>query len=69
MKSTTTTIRWLGCTAALALATLVAVGGSGAAASKAAICNAPAQACMTDAAYRALLIRSLALNRNHGLGE
>ncbi len=47
MKSTTTTTRRLGCTAALAIATLVAVGASGAAAGKAMVCNASAQACMT----------------------
>ena len=33
------------------------------------ICTARAQACLTQAEFRALLIRSEALNREYGLGE
>jgi hypothetical protein len=41
---------------------------SGASGSTAAACTARAQDCMTDAEFRALLIRSEALNRKYGLG-
>jgi hypothetical protein len=70
MQSTTTTIRRLACTAALALTALAvfATGGSGATGQKALECEARAQACMADAEYRALLIRSVALNRKYSLG-
>jgi hypothetical protein len=73
MQSTNTTIRRLACTAGLALTALAAfatgaAGGSGAKPSKALECTARAQACMTDAEYRALMIRSAALNRKYGLG-
>ena len=71
--STTSTIRRLACTAGLALIALsvFATGvasGSGASAGKAVICDARAQECMTDAEFRALTIRSVALNRQYGLG-
>jgi hypothetical protein len=45
-----------------------AAAGSGASGSKALVCNARAQDCMTDAEFRALTIRSVALNRKYGLG-
>jgi hypothetical protein len=68
--STKTAIRRLVLTATLALAALGAMpAGSGASAGKAVVCHAPAQACLTDAEFRALTIRSVALNRKYGLGE
>jgi hypothetical protein len=66
--STKIAIRRLVLTAALAL---VALGASpaGASGSKAVVCNARAQECLTDAEFRALTIRSEALNRKYGLGR
>jgi hypothetical protein len=63
------TLRRLFCTAGLALTALVTAGGSGATVENAVVCNAAAQSCMTDGEYRALLIRSVALNRKYGLGD
>jgi hypothetical protein len=73
MQPTKTSMRRLACTVGLALTALAAFGGgvaagSGAAGSKAVVCNARAQECMTDAEFRALMIRSEALNRKYGLG-
>jgi hypothetical protein len=68
MQSTTTTIRRLACTAALALTALAAFASGAAAGSGANVCNARAQSCMTDGEFQALLIRSEALNRKYGLG-
>ncbi len=69
MQSTTTTIRRLACTAGLALI-VMAVSATGAAGGSAgSVCTVRAQACMSDAEFRALLIRSEALNRQNGLGE
>ncbi len=70
----TTTMRRLACTAGLALTGLAAFGGGVAAGSSAEgnnalVCTAPAQDCMTAAEFRALMIRSLALNGKYGLGE
>ena len=42
---------------------------SGASGSTKAACTARAQECMTDAEFRALTIRSQALNRKYGLGD
>ena len=42
---------------------------SGASGSTAAVCTARAQECMTDAEFRALMIRSEGPNRKYGLGE
>lgn len=68
--STKTAIRRLALTAALALVVLASFpAGSGASGGKAVVCNASAQACLTDAEFRALTIRSMALNRRYGLGE
>jgi hypothetical protein len=68
--STKIKFRRLALTAALALAALAALpAGSGASEGKAVVCNASAQACLTDAEFRALTIRSVALNRKYGLGE
>jgi hypothetical protein len=71
MQSTTTTIRRFACAAGLALIGLTtfaggAAGGSGPSSLECE--SARAQACMTDAEYRALLIRSMALNRKYGPG-
>ena len=41
---------------------------SGASGSTEAVCTARAEECMTDAEFRALTIRSQALNRKYGLG-
>jgi hypothetical protein len=70
MQSTNTMIRRLAYTVGLAQIALAvfATGGLGATGEKALECEARAQACMTDAEYRALLIRSVALNRKYGLG-
>ena len=71
MQPTKTSIRRLACTAGLALTALAAAGvaaGSGSAGSEALVCNARAQECMTDAELRALMTRSVALNRKYGLG-
>jgi hypothetical protein len=73
MKSTTITMRRLVCTAGLVLTALAAfstgvAAGSGANGSKALICSARAQDCMADAEFRALMIRSAALNLKYGLG-
>lgn len=68
--STKIAIRRLVLTAALALAALAAVpAGSGASGGKAVVCNARAQECLTDVEFRALTIRSVALNRKYGLGD
>jgi hypothetical protein len=68
MSSTKITIRRLAClvTAFAALATGVAAGSEAKATTT--CTERRAQDCMTDAAFRALLIRSEALNREHGLG-
>lgn len=42
---------------------------SGASGSTEAVCTAHAQDCMTDAEFRALTIRSVALNRKYSLGD
>jgi hypothetical protein len=70
MQSTNTTISRLACTVGLALTAVAtgAAGGSDANGSNEPVCNARAQACMTAAEYRALTIRSEALNREYGLG-
>jgi hypothetical protein len=73
MHSTKTTIRRLACTAGLALTAFAAfatgaASGSAASGNEALICNARAQDCMTDAEFRALMIRSVALNHTYGLG-
>jgi len=65
-------IRRLACTAGLVLAAVVAfatsASGSGARVDRAAVCTARAQECMTAPEFRALMIRSEALNRKYGLG-
>ena len=73
MQSTKTTIRRLALTAGVALTAVAAsaagaAGGSGGSRSEEIACNARAEACMSAAAYRALMIRSEALNRKYGLG-
>jgi hypothetical protein len=68
MQSTKTTIRRVAYTAALALTALAAFASGAAGGSGANVCTARAQSCMTGAEFRALLIRSEALNRKHGLG-
>jgi hypothetical protein len=65
----TSTIRRLACTAGLAITVMAASASGAAGASAESVCTARAQACMTDAEFRALLIRSEALNRKHGLGK
>lgn len=70
----TISIRRLACVAGLALTAFGVLGGgvaagSGAQGDKALVCTARAQACMTAAEFRALMIRSLALNHKYGLGE
>jgi hypothetical protein len=68
--STKIAIRRLVVTAALALVALAAFpAGSGASGGKAVACNARAQECLTGAEFRALTIRSVALNREYGLGD
>ena len=69
MQSTKTTFSRLACTAGLTLtaAAAFAVGATGS--SGESICTARAQACLTQAEFQALLIRSEALNRKYGLGE
>ena len=68
--STKIATRRLVLTGALALVALAASpAGSGASGGKTAECNARAQACLTDAEFRALTIRSAALNRKYGLGD
>jgi hypothetical protein len=69
MPTTKIAIRRLGCTAGLALTALAAFSTGAAGGSAAKVCDGPAQACMTDAEFRALMIRSEALNRKYGLGE
>lgn len=71
MPSTKTTIRRLACTTGLVLAVIGAGSTVGSAANggKALGCtSAHAQSCMTSAEYRALMLRSEALNRKYGLG-
>ena len=68
MQSTKTTLRRIACTAALALTALAGFASGAAGGSGANVCTARAQPCMTGAEFRALLIRSEALNRKHGLG-
>lgn len=71
MPFTKTAIGRLACTTGLALAVLAAgaTAGSGASGGEALGCtSAHAQACMTSAEYRALMLRSDALNRKYGLG-
>jgi hypothetical protein len=70
----TISIRRLACIAGLALTVLAGFGGSVAAGSgaqgdNALVCTARAQQCMTAPEFRALMIRSLALNHKYGLGE
>ena len=70
----TISIRRLACVAGLALTAFGVLGGgvaagSGAQGDKALVCTARAQACMTAAEFRALMIRSLALNHKYGLSE
>jgi hypothetical protein len=68
--STEIKFRRLALAAALALATLAALpAGSGASGGKEVVCSARAQECLTDAEFRALTIRSVALNRKYGLGQ
>lgn len=70
MSSTKTTIRRLTCTLGLVLAGLAVAGGTaGASSGKSLVCTTRAQDCLTGAEFRALTIRSLALNRKYGLGE
>ena len=70
----TTSIRRLVCIGGLAVTALVALGGGGVAAGSGAqadatlVCTARAQECMTAPEFRALMIRSLALNRKYGVG-
>jgi hypothetical protein len=47
----------------------VAGGTAGASSSKSVVCTTRAQDCLTAAEFRALTIRSLALNRLSSLGE
>ena len=69
----TITIRRLACTAGLALAAVAALAtgaaGSSAQGDTALVCTARAQECMTAPELRALMIRSLALNRKYGVGD
>ena len=70
----TTSIRRLASIGGLAVAALVALdggvaAGSGAQADAALVCTARAEECVTAAEFRALMIRSLALNRTYGVGE
>jgi hypothetical protein len=70
----TITTRRLAGTAALGVAAGAAFGGGAAAGSgadeaKALACTTRAQECMPAAEFRALMIRSLALNHKYGLGE
>lgn len=69
MPTTKIAIRRLACTAGLALTALAAFATGAAGSSGANVCNARAQACMTDVEFQALLIRSEALNRKYGLGQ
>jgi hypothetical protein len=74
MSSTKIRLRRLACTAGLALTGLAAfaageASGSGTNESKAPVCTARAQECMTAAEFRALTLRSAALNREYGLGS
>ncbi|MFL5931011.1 MAG: hypothetical protein ACJ75P_07130 [Gaiellaceae bacterium] len=70
MSSIKTTIRRLICTAGIVFTGLALAGGTaGASSSKSVVCTARAQDCLTAADFRALTIRSLALNRLYGLGE
>jgi hypothetical protein len=58
------------CLALVALAAFLSAVNSGSAATSAlAACTAGAEDCMSDAEFRALTIRSLALNRKYGLGD
>jgi hypothetical protein len=67
--STKITIRRLGWTIGLALTSLAFATGAAAGGSGAKVCTARAQDCLTAAEFRALTIRSVALNRKYGLGE
>lgn len=81
MKSTTTTIRRAICIAGLVLTAAISTGPAGGAVDpseqravdirgRALNCkHARAQACMSNAEFRALMIRSEALNRRYGLGR
>jgi hypothetical protein len=69
----TTTMRRVACTAVLVLTGLAAfsggvASGSGAQGDHELVCTTRAQDCMAAAEFRALMIRSLALNRKYGLG-
>jgi hypothetical protein len=69
MQSTSLTVRRLACTTGVAIAALAALTtGAGATGGNSADCTATAQECMSAAEFRALFIRSVALNRKHGLG-
>jgi hypothetical protein len=69
MQATHITLRRLACATGVALAALAALttGASGTG-SGSTVCASTAQECMTAAEFRAVLIRSEALNRKHGLG-
>ena len=62
-------IRRLGWTIGLALTSLAFATGASAGDSGTNACSARAQDCLTAAEFRALTIRSEALNRKYGLGE
>jgi hypothetical protein len=69
MQSTPSTSRRLACTAGVALAALAALTtGASATGSGSTVCTSTAQVCMSATEFRALLIRSVALNREYGLG-
>ena len=68
MKSMPTTILRLACLAAALAA--IGTGATAASADGAAeVCTGRAESCMTHAEFRALMIRSDALNRSYGLGR
>jgi hypothetical protein len=69
MQSAKTTIARLACAAGGSFVALVAFATGAADGSGASVCTARAQACMTEVEFRALLIRSEALNHKYGLGK
>ena len=70
MPSTKTTIRRLACTVGLVLTVLAFTGGvAGAQGHGGPACTTRAQDCLTGPEFRALTVRSLALNHKYGLGE
>jgi hypothetical protein len=62
-------IRRLAYVAALALIALSAFPAGSGAGGRNVVCTTRAQDCLTDAEFRALTIRSVALNRKYGLAE